>query len=83
MKSEITEKIIEIMAPYVPPAEIMEHFGITYKTLYKACDKHDIPLWRTSYRQRKEEALEAWKNNESITKKRCIQDAIRVRDGST
>jgi hypothetical protein len=83
LKKEITEKMIEIMAPYVPPAEIEEHFGIKYKTLDSVCRKHSIPKWRKSYSTRKDEAMETWKNNENITKERCIEDAIRVRDGST
>ena len=81
MNKLIKAKIVEIMAPYVPPKEIEEHFGIKYQTVYHYCDKHQIPKWRTSYSKRKAEALETFRNNENTTKELCIKEAKRVRDG--
>tara|TARA_Y100000310_G_scaffold62659_1_gene57971 strand:- start:571 stop:822 length:252 start_codon:yes stop_codon:yes gene_type:complete len=78
----IKAKIVEIMAPYVPPAEIEKHFGIKYQTVYHYCDKHQIPKWRTSYSKRKAEMLNHFKDTEQQLKEESINEAKRLINGS-
>ena len=62
MKSEIKQKVIEIIAPYVSPAEIEKVFGIKYQTIYHYADKYQIPKWRASRSERKAQALDPLMN---------------------
>ena len=81
MKSEIKQKVIEIVAPYVPPAEIEKHFGIKYQTLYHFCDKNQIPKWRISRSKRKEAVLNHFNEREQQMKEESINEAKRLING--
>jgi DNA invertase Pin-like site-specific DNA recombinase len=81
MKQEIKQKVIEIVAPYVSPSEIEEHFGIKYQTIYHYCNKHHIPKWRSSRSQRKSEMLKHFHETEKQMKDESINEAKRLING--
>ena len=58
-------EVISILAPYVKPKEIKEHFGINYATVDHYCKEYGIPKWQKSYSQRKKDHDQAFKDNEA------------------
>jgi hypothetical protein len=82
MKSDTKYKIIEKCAPYVPPKEIEELFGIKYQTIYHYADKHQIPKWRASYAERKAEAMKMFQDNENSQKQLCILEGKKIQNGN-